>query len=303
MLDFPTNLDSPLNTKEMIDKKGFLELFGLTIPSLDHFDYYVGQLSKSKKYRNLNENIQLWEKSEGEIGDVSKFFSQKILEITEFLQCSNPLTELNFDKNIIDFPSSRSLKYSEDSKYISVSIKDANWQAIKKYDPSHINDLGDTWSDFLDKFNLPEIAKKSNHFRNTIFTNLNNKKITKVQRSIIQEVVRQFQDDFVIEGVRNDEVIFRFEEFSELNKFQNLDQKYLMKIFTISRHDGYRVDTIYDQSGKFIERELVNLDWSLFFLKFKEHITGEKLDIRDFYFHVDGRLAIWNDPRITIQLT
>lgn len=286
----------------MIDKKGFIDLFGINIPTIDHFDYYIGQLSKSRKYSNIKRYVTLWERDEIEFGDLSRIKNEKIDEIVDFISNSGPMMEINFDKNIPDYPSSRSLKYSEEFKYISISLVESNWVSLKKYDPTHINELGESWSLFLDKFYLPNVFKESIHFRNSIFTKLDSKKISKIQRGIIQEIVRDYQNDFQLEGVRNDEVIFKFEDFKDIQLFSKLDPKYLIKLFTISRFDGYRVDTIYDVNGRFIGRELVNLDSNLFFLKLKEHITGENLDIRDLYFSVNGKLAAWVDPRSQIVL-
>jgi len=286
----------------MIDKSGFLKLFGITIPTIDHFDYYIDQLSKYRKWRNIKEYIPIWRDMEEKFGDTSGIIDSTSSQIVEFLNGSNALSELNFDKNIIDFPSSRSLKYDEDSKYISISLKNSNWMSLKKYDPDHINELGVDWPDLLDRFGVPEVFKFSNNYRNLIFSKLDSKKISKVQRNIVQDIVREYQDDFLVEGVRNDEVIFKFENFSELSRFEDLHPNYQSKVFTISRKSGYRVDTIYDIHGKFIDRELINLDSSLFFLKLKEHITGEELNIRDFYFDVDGRLAIWFDRRLNMKL-
>lgn len=286
----------------MIDKKGFIDLFGINIPTIDHFDYYIGQLAKSRKYSNIKKCVSIWERDENEFGDLSRIKNEKIDEIVDFISNSGTMMEINFDKSIPDYPSSRSLKYSEECKYISVSLKESNWTSLKKYDPSHINELGENWSIFLEKFNLPNVFKESVHFRNSIFSKLNSKKICKIQRNIIQEVVRDYQNDFQLEGVRNDEVIFKFEDFNDIQVFKKLNPKYIIKIFTISRFDDYRVDTLYDIDGRFIGRELVNLDSALFFLKLKEHITGENLDVRDLYFSVNGKLAAWVDPRVQIVL-
>ena len=58
----------------------------------------------------------------------------------------------------------------------------------------------------------------------------------------------------------------------------------------------------YGQNGNVVDKELVNLDGTLFFIKLKEYITGEELDIRDFFFRSNGKLAIWSDPRIKLSL-
>lgn len=88
----------------MIDKQGFIDLFGINIPTIDHFDYYIDQLSKSRKYSNIKKCVSIWEKDESEFGDLSKIRSGKIDEIVDFISNSGTMMEINFDKSIPDYP-------------------------------------------------------------------------------------------------------------------------------------------------------------------------------------------------------
>jgi hypothetical protein len=164
--------------------------------------------------------------------------------------------------------------------------------------------LGDVYKrQLLDKFGLPKIFAHSKYLRQFIFGNVDPKKISKVQRNMIQEIVRKYEPHLSVECVRIDEAIFSFEDFSSLLVFGDLDPlKFKTKIFSIKRIDDFRLDTIYDIGGNIIDRELVNLDGTLFFIKLKEYITGEDLDVRDFIFKNNGKLAVWNDPRIEFKL-
>jgi len=40
----------------------------------------------------------------------------------------------------------------------------------------------------------------------------------------------------------------------------------------------------------------------LFYIKLKEYITGEELDIRDLYFRSNGRKAIWVLDNLKVKL-
>ncbi len=286
----------------MIDKKGFVKLFDLNIPNIDHLDYYIDQLSKSRKFKNIKEIIPLYEKAESQIDDLYNFRVEKSKEVINFIKESNAWIELCLDKSLIDYPTSKSFRYEEDRKYLSIDIRNANWHALKKYDPDHVNELGRSYNDLLDKFQFPEIFKHSKYLRQFIFGNIESKKISKVQRNIIQEIVRKYENNLTIECVRADEAIFSFDDFKDLNVLNIDESRFKTKIFSVSRVEDFRIDTIFDLNSNILDKELVNLDDNLFYIKLKEYITKESMDVRDFYFRNSGRLAVWNDPRIEIQI-
>ncbi len=286
----------------MIDKKGFVKLFDLNVPTIDHFDYYIDQLSKSRKFRNIKDLVPLYEQAEKQIGNLYDFRVEKSKEVIDFIKDSNAWVELCLDKSLVDYPISKSFKYEENKKYISIDVRSANWSSLKKYDPDHINELGDSYSDLLKRFGFPSIFNHSKYLRQFIFGNVDPKRISKVQRNMIQDVVRKYEI-LSVECVRVDEVIFSFDDFDDLSIFDDLDlSKFKVKIFSIQRIDDFRLDTIYGFDGEIIDRELVNIDGTLFFIKLKEYITMEDIDVRDFIFKNNGRLAIWNDPRLEIKL-
>jgi len=286
----------------MVDKKGFVKLFDLNVPTIDQFDYYIDQLSKSRKFRNIRDLVPLYEDAEKKIGNLYDFRLEKSKEVIDFIKESNAWVELCLDKNLVDYPISKSFKYEENKKYISIDIKSANWSSLKRYDPDHINELGDSYSELLKRFGFPTIFSHSKYLRQFIFGNIDPKRISKVQRNMIQNVVRKYEI-LSVECVRVDEVIFSFDDFKDLFIFDDLDlSKFKVKIFSIQRIDDFRLDTIYGFDGGVIDKELVNIDGTLFFIKLKEYITKEDIDVRDFIFKNNGRLAIWNDPRLEIKL-
>jgi hypothetical protein len=288
----------------MKDPKSFVKLFDLNVPVIEHLDYYVEQMSKTHKYKDIKHFLSLYEESEMEIDDAYEFRRRKSEEIIEFIKGTNAYNELCYDKNLIDYPTVKSVEYNEDSKYLSIDLRSANWIALKHYDPSHINELGDDYVTFLSKFNLPKVFVHSKYLRQFIFGNVNPKRLIKVQRNLIQETVRKYQDIIDVEAVRNDEVIFSFKEFSDIKDIYNeIDHnKYKTKIFIVNRVEDFRIDNLYDISGNLIHRELMGVDGTLFYIKLKEYITGEKLDIRDLYFKSNGRKAIWSLDNLKIEL-
>ena len=107
-----------------------------------------------------------------------------------------------------------------------------------------------------------------------------------------------------VECVKNDEVIFSFKEFSEINSVvSSLDEsKYKVKIFTIQRVEDFRIDTHYDLEGNTVSKEMVGVNEQQFYLKLKQYITGESIDIRDLYFKQDGKLAIWMVEGLEVKI-
>lgn len=289
-----------------MNKKDFIKLFDLNIPHLDHFDYYLDQLSKTDKFKDIKLFLDLFLEAEGSLGDVSfyDYKMKKANEIINFIKNSNTYTELTLDKNLSDLPINKSIHYEEDKIYLSVDLRSANWLSLKVFDQQ--NELGETYSEFLSKFEVPKVFVYSKYLRQFIFGNVNPRRQQKVQRNIIQrEIIRQFDSEFQIEGVKNDEVIFSLSKFEDANGIINrIDlNRYSFKIFTCERVEDFRIDTHYNSSGDVLRKELVGCSGHQFYLKFKEYITGEKLDIRDFYFKNEGKLAIWlhDDLEVTIN--
>jgi len=288
----------------MKDPKSFVKLFDLNVPVIEHLDYYIDQMSKTQKYKDIKHFLSLYQESEMEIDDAYEFRKNKSQEIIEFIKGTNAYNELCYDKNLIDYPTTKSIEYIEGVKYFSIDLRSANWVALKHYDPPHINELGNNYIDFLSKFNLPKVFLHSKYLRQFIFGNVNPKRLIKVQRNLIQEMVRKYQGDIQVEGVRNDEVIFSFKNFSEIKDIYNqIDHdKYKTKIFTINRVEDFRIDNLYDIDGNLFHREMMGVDGTLFYIKLKEYITEESLDIRDLYFKSNGRKAIWVIDNLKVEL-
>ena len=288
----------------MKDPKSFVKLFDLNVPVIEHLDYYIDQMSKTQKYKDIKHFLSLYEESEMEISDAYEFRKNKSQEIIEFIKGTNAYNELCYDKNLIDYPTAKSIEYVEEIKYFSIDLRSANWVALKHYDPPHINELGNDYIDFLSKFNLPKVFLHSKYLRQFIFGNVNPKRLIKVQRHLIQEMVRKYQDKLQVEGVRNDELIFSFKDFKEIESiYGEIDHdKYKTKIFTIDRVEDFRIDNLYDVDGNLVHREMMGVDGTLFYIKLKEYITGEKLDIRDLYFKSNGRKAIWVIDNLKVEL-
>jgi hypothetical protein len=285
------------------NKKDFIKLFNLNIPTQEHFDYYISQLAKTEKFSDINNLIELFEESDKDIEDFYEYKVKKCNEIIDFIKLSNTYTELTLDKNLIDYPINKSVHYEEGKIYLSVDLKSANWISLKSYDQH--NELGSTYDEFLSKFDLPKVFTYSKYLRQFIFGNVNPVKQQKVQRNIMQtEIIRKFDSEFSIEGVKNDEVIFSLDKFEDSFKIiNNVDaNRFRCKLFKIDRVEDFRIFNYYDENGNFIRKDIVGCSGHQFYWKLKEYITGEKIDIRDLYFVSEGKLAIWNHPDLKINV-
>lgn len=287
----------------MESNKSFVKLFNLNVPVIEHLDYYLEQMSKTIKYKDIKYLKSLYDSEVIGIDNFLDFKNNKSREIIEFLKGTNAYNELLYDKSLIDYPTAKSIEYKEGVNYLSIDIKSANFSALKRYDIP-LNELGENYFEFLSKFTVPNVLIQSKYLRQFIFGNLNPKKIIKVQRNMIQEVVRNYQDHLQVEGVKSDEVIFSFKNFSEITDiFNEIDKsKYNVKIFSINRVEDFRIDNIYDIYGNMYHREIMGVDGNLFYSKLKEYITKEPLDVKDLYFKINGRLAIIATENMKIEL-
>ena len=291
----------------MKDIKSFCKLFDLNVPNFNEVDYYISQYKKLERWKNIDELISSFQSAEAEIEDMFKYKIDKSNEAIEFLKNSRAYNELNDDNLIPDLPTNKNVTFSEDKKYLSIDLRMANWQAVKKYDPFFLNELGDTYSDFLNKFNIHPIFHKSKHFRQYIFGNINPKRQVRAQRVIIEDVIKNLIgiDGLKLEFIKYDEVIFSYEDIKSLQIPVILNylksDLFNVKIFKTNFAEDFRVNTYLDFYEKELYKELTGCDGRKYFINLKKYILNEPLDIKDLYFRRDGDLAIWGIENLKIE--
>ena len=289
----------------MRDIKGFCKLLDISVPDYEHFDYYIEQFSKLEKWKNIKDLIKLYEEAEEKYGDLYEFRINKSNEIINYLKNTRAYNELQDDNLIPDFPTTKNFEYSEDKKYISIDIKKANWIVLKKYDPEFAPELGDSYDDFIAKFDVPEIFNHSKQLRQFIFGNINPKRQGRAQRFIIQDILNKYRTlNLDIACIKNDEIIYSFETFDQIEEIINtLDRDmFKIKLFTVERVKDFRINTHISESGEKLYKEMVGCNGNLFFLYLKKYVFNEPIDIRDLYFKMDGNIAIWNVEGLKISL-
>lgn len=289
----------------MRDVKGFCKLMDISVPEYEHFDYYIEQFSKLEKWKNIKELIKLYEEAEEKYGNLYQYRIEISNEIIEYLKNTRAYNELQDDNLIPDFPTTKNFEYSEDEKYISIDIKKANWVVLKKYDPDFAQEMGDSYEDFINKFDVPEIFNHSKQLRQYIFGNINPKRQGKVQRVITQSILNKYNHlNLNIACIKNDEVIYSFKSFDQIREIlTTVDREiFKIKLFTVKRVEYFRVNTYLSETGKESHKEMVGCNGNKFFINLKNYIFEEPLDIRDLYFRTDGDLAIWINEKLKLKL-
>lgn len=280
----------------MKDIKGFCKLMDINIPNYEYFDYYIDQLSKTNRWKDIRNMIDLYEKSEDIYGDLYELRYKKSNEIIDYLKTTRAYNDLIYDNLLPDYPVTKNFEYNENKKYISIDINKANWVALKRYDPDFENSLGNSYEEFISKFDVPEIFNHSKQLRQYIFGNINPKRQGKVQRTIIQNLLDEFSYlNLEISCIKNDEVIYSFDNFDQISDLlNNIDKKlFKIKLFIVKRIEDFRINTYLSESGEKLYSEMVGSNGNLFFLNLKKYILNEPIDIRDLFFRMDGNLAIW----------
>jgi len=289
----------------MKDIRSFCKLFEINIPEYSQFEYYIDQLSKLDKYKNIKELVEKFRTLESEIDDIYQFKVKKSNDIIEFIKTTRAFSELNDDNLIPDYPTTKNFVYDESKRYLSIDIKQANWTILKRYDPDFLNELGNSYFELLDKFGLPEIFQHSKTFRQFIFGNLNPKRQIKAQRVIIEEIIQKLKSyDLEVACIKHDEIIYVVDDDITLeNILSEIDYNiFKIKIYRVERVEDFRINSYYDQSENFLHKELVGCNAHLYYLNLKRFIFREKIDIRDLYFRLDSKLAIWNYDGLKLEL-
>lgn len=289
----------------MRDIRTFVKLFDLNVPEYEHFDYYIEQYSKLPRWSHLKEMIDIYLDFESKVENPYQYKIDKSNEIIEFLKSTRAYNELNDDNLIPDYPISKNFEYSEGKKYLSIDINSANWTVLKKYDPSFLNELGNSYVELLERFDVHPVFFNSKQFRQYIFGNINPKRQIKAQRVIIEELIQSISQysNLQVFCIKSDEVIYQFDDFKEIEFISNLDtQLFKYKIFTVERIEDFRVNTFYDNLGNSLHKELSGCNGHKYFIYLKKYILNDPLDIRDLYFRIDGDLAIWNIEGLKIEL-
>jgi hypothetical protein len=280
----------------MKDIKGFCKLYDLNIPEFKEFDYYISQYKRMDRWKDMDTLLELFSDLESKVDNILEYKVSKSNEIIAYIKETRTYSEMCLENFINDYPT-KSIDYQEDKFYLSIDINAANWLAIKKYEPPFLKELGDTYNDLLNKFEVHESLRRSKQFRQYIFGNLNPRKQVRVQRSIIEDFITKYNHlELEIAGIKQDEVIYTFSNKEDISEIINtLDTNiFKYKIYKVEKKEDFRIHHYFNEELEHIHSEIVGCNGNKYFIFLKKYLLKEELDVRDLYFRVDKDLAIWN---------
>jgi hypothetical protein len=285
----------------MKDVKNFCKLFDLSVPSYDEFDYYRSMYKRIGRHSDIDNLITMYEEVENSVGDMLKYRVDNSERLVNYIKSTRAFTDLNLDPMIPDLPVNKSFTYEEGKYYVSFDLIKANWQAVKKYDPDFINEMSDSWESLVSGMDMHPIVSRSKQLRQYVFGNLNPKKLMKVQRHIVEDLVLSLSG---VVCIRYDEVVLVRETFEAAKLLVDSvsDDRFRASIFMVNQYDGFRINSYFDNSGVVVDREPVGCNGHKYFMTLKTHIFDEALDVRDLYFRMDGELAMWVLPEIDVKI-
>lgn len=287
------------------------------IPFEKESRYYLELLLKNNN--KLNEQFHDFRQTEEVVEDIVKYKFAKFNEIIKYF------TDQKWDLNLIDkdsgiLNSGYSLKefadYKPNKYYISVDLKEANWQAFQHAFNLSLSSFA-TWS--FQTFDLLPAIAKSKSFRQFLFGNTNPKRLQRIQQSVMQKLYLSIYNDklkFNIVGKRSDELLFEFDEVSE-NVWDFFEELYLsfqfksilkslpitkqfkITCFKVTEHTNFnefiRIKEVYKDNDfkEPGERKLMSVPGNRFFIHYKTLILNEELEERDLFFLNDKHLAQW----------
>lgn len=151
--------------------------------------------------------------------------------------------DMNKFKVSTNYPKNSIYKQNNIGKtFLSIDLVKANYQSLKFIDKSLVLN-SDNYDDLISKFTDYEYIKQSKYIRQVIFGHLNPKRLQKIQRYLIEQVILHvLSHDNISENsiimASNDEVVFEINESMAIE----LSNKFKEKINQIKQSLGIDVD-------------------------------------------------------------
>lgn len=281
------------------------------IPYEKEADYYLHVLLRNNS--KLQKQFDDFTALESEQSDIIKYKFKKFDEIMEYFKSQNwDLNSIDKDSPLLHSGYSEQdfNNYRPDKFYISIDLKEANWQAfIHGLSLSKALDY-ERWSNFC--FSLHPAIARSKSFRQFLFGNTNPKRLQSIQKSMMNEFYNCLSDEWksFIVGKKSDEILFELpndwrnydsDDFGEA--LNMLPYKFKVTLFRVSEYTNFnefvRIKEVYSVSSDIdtphmiTERKLMGVPGNRFFIHYKTLILGESLDERDTFFINDKHLAKW----------
>ena len=225
----------------MTDKlrKRFIKDYGLPINVYKepYFSYYIERLQPYYNSKNKYDAfLKLVDKYGDGFVDISFSYTERIIK---HIQEKDEYKQLQQDKlkdfnRIYEIPEVNLYTMDNDGKkFISIDIKQANFNALRYYNEKLVDEyenFDEFLLEFIDREEFYEYFTKSKYIRQVIFGNLVPKKQRKIQKYMIDVIIKNLLENNVISeddiySTNNDELIL-FDKGQDINtdliKFSNI---------------------------------------------------------------------------------
>ena len=278
---------------EINTRRKFVKDFGLTIPVLEdpYFDYIIKMISAEDKLQLLFDEITLH-------GTEQKFFDH-IKQITEKIVADIDVSVLEQDsllKYKIDNPLEQTNVYNKGNngrRVISIDLVKANYQALKEFDPSLVQN-SKNYEDFIKIYTDSVYMAKSRHIRQYMFGNLAPKRQTHIWKWIMHQVSMMLRD-YEVFAVSTDElVIYDETNITNIEKIvSHFPWEFKIRRFILEQINDY------DYYRRIFPDETYDFKQvpSQYIMQFIKHFRKEQITEMDLTFmHESGRLARFLEP-------
>lgn len=273
------------------------------IPYHKYTDYYIETLIDAELV--TQRPIELLKDLEETVTDAGKYkmkmmdkvlesFSEKGWELSEILDMSQfktDYTELEFND------------YKKDKYYLSIDLRQANWQAFKY---AFNLDLP-KWEEWvISEFDIHPFYAESKSWRQLLFGNTNPKRLQTIQKHMMGKLIEKLTSEMscAIVSRRSDELVLELSYLPIVHSFmfENLSSWAEMQVkvtcFKVelveSLGEGIKVKHFFELNGQpNPPSKMMSVPGNRFFMHLKNIILKKPILERDLFFEQDRKLAQW----------
>ena len=274
------------------------------IPTEKFTNYYLYQLLEAGicEQKHLDQMANLFDKEK----DISKYKMKSMDKILKYFEEQDwKLSEIDMTPYLSDYQEKEFNDYKEHNFYISLDLKQANWQAFQTAFSLKLPEFSN-W--VKNEFKIHPFIAESKSWRQLLFGNTNPKKIQIISKFLMQKIYLnlplQLSEKCV--GKRSDELIFEFtsrpsaEIISSLSKLSiQLDLQTSLNLFQMKNEFSFSENVKIKYSLSLVDEEIIlnkkmcGVSGNRYFIHLKNLILNTTIKDEDLYFENQGYLAKW----------
>lgn len=275
------------------------------IPTEKFTNYYLFHLLEAGicEQKHLDQMTNLFDKEK----DISKYKMKSIDKILKyFTEKKWDLSEIDMELYKNDYSEKEFNDYKEKNFYVSVDLKQANWQAFRIAFNLNLPEF-QKW--VKEEFKVHPFIADSKSWRQLLFGNTNPKRLQTISKSLMELVCFNTTELLKEKCVarRSDELIFEFtsrpteEELSILTKLDvdtglelNINLFQMKNEFSFSENVKVKYSLSLEVAEEIvIEKKMVGVPGNRYFIHLKNLILNSPIKDEDLYFENQGYLAKW----------